>query len=104
MDFGDKGTPKAMSVAYRTLLIQGLCIPTGEADPDSTSYERAEELPPTPASLRARIAALGTAKEKTKDEIAADFASWSMGVPITTDDLELLARYINAINDGTALS
>jgi hypothetical protein len=39
-DTGDKATPKAHSVAYRTLLLQALCIPTDEADPDSESYVR----------------------------------------------------------------
>lgn len=43
MDVGDKGTPKAMSVAYRTVLLQALTIPTDEPDPDSHSYERAAE-------------------------------------------------------------
>lgn len=41
MDSGDKATPKAMSVAFRVALLQALCIPTDEADPDSQSYERA---------------------------------------------------------------
>lgn len=41
MDFGDKGAPKAMSVAMRILLLQALCIPTDDPDPDSQSYERA---------------------------------------------------------------
>jgi len=41
MDSGDKGTPKAMSVAYRTVLLQALTIPTDEPDPDSQTYERA---------------------------------------------------------------
>lgn len=40
-DSGDKATPKAHSVAYRTLLLQALCIPTDEPDPDSQSHERA---------------------------------------------------------------
>jgi hypothetical protein len=40
MDNGDKGTAKAMSVAYRILLLQALCIPTDDPDPDSESYER----------------------------------------------------------------
>lgn len=40
-DSGDKAVPKAHSVAYRTLLLQALCIPTNEADPDSQSHERA---------------------------------------------------------------
>lgn len=43
MDSGDKGTPKAMSVAYRTVLLQALTIPTDEPDPDSQTYERAAE-------------------------------------------------------------
>lgn len=41
-DSGDKATAKAHSVAFRTALLQTLCLPTDEPDPDSTSYERAE--------------------------------------------------------------
>lgn len=40
MDFGDKAIAKAMSVAYRTFLLQALTIPTDDPDPDSESYER----------------------------------------------------------------
>lgn len=40
MDFGDKAIAKAMSVAYRTFLLQALTIPTDEPEPDSESYER----------------------------------------------------------------
>ena len=39
-DSGDKATPKAFSVAYRTALLQALCIPTDDPDPDQTSHER----------------------------------------------------------------
>jgi len=46
MDFGDKGAAKAMSVAYRIALLQVLCIPTDEADPDAQAYERAEPARP----------------------------------------------------------
>lgn len=38
-DSGDKATAKAMSVAYRTFLLQLLCLPTDEPDPDSFTYE-----------------------------------------------------------------
>jgi ERF superfamily len=41
MDAGDKAVAKAMSVAYRTALLQVLNLPTDEPDPDATSYERA---------------------------------------------------------------
>lgn len=37
MDSGDKATPKAMSVAYRTALLQALCLPTDDPDPDAFS-------------------------------------------------------------------
>ena len=40
-DSGDKATAKAMSVAYRTFILQALCLPTDEPDPDSFSYEAA---------------------------------------------------------------
>lgn len=40
MDSGDKATAKAMSVAFRTALLQALCIPTTDTDPDEHSYER----------------------------------------------------------------
>lgn len=55
MDSGDKATPKAMSVAWRTALIQTLNLPTGDVDPDATTYERSVE--PTLAS-KAQLMAL----------------------------------------------
>lgn len=39
-DFGDKAIAKAMSVAYRTFLLQALTIPTDDPDPDGESFER----------------------------------------------------------------
>jgi hypothetical protein len=53
-DSGDKATAKAMSVAYRTLLLQALCIPTDEPDPDSTTYERLATAVST-AEAQARV-------------------------------------------------
>ena len=55
-DSGDKATPKAMSVALRTALLQTLMLPTDEPDPDSYTYghddgrrgaheDRAEQVP-----------------------------------------------------------
>jgi len=38
-DSGDKATAKAMSVAFRTFLLQVLALPTDEPDPDASSYE-----------------------------------------------------------------
>lgn len=38
-DHGDKATPKAMSVAFRTALLQALALPTDDPDPDSHTYQ-----------------------------------------------------------------
>jgi len=40
LDSGDKATAKCLSVAYRSVLLQVLAIPTDEPDPDTHSYER----------------------------------------------------------------
>jgi hypothetical protein len=65
IDSGDKGTAKAMSVAYRTMWLQTLCVPTGDdRDPDQEHYEVAKPVAATDdaetvAKLEARIAAAG---------------------------------------------
>lgn len=59
-DSGDKGTAKAMSVAYRTALLQALCLPTDEKDPDIDHYERAYEHEPMMEKVRA---------SKTKEQV-----------------------------------
>lgn len=41
MDSGDKAYSKAMSVAFRTALLQTLALPTDEKDSDQDVYERA---------------------------------------------------------------
>jgi hypothetical protein len=97
MDFGDKGAAKAMSVAYRIALLQVLCIPTDEADPDAHSYERAPEgeRPPTASEVRSAIAKVGAAKGMLPDAIAGDFAAWSKGGHIgVTEDVRLLGEYL----------
>lgn len=52
-DAGDKAAPKAMSVAFRTALLQALALPTDDPDPDTYSYERAEPpyRPQTPTPV-----------------------------------------------------
>lgn len=59
MDRGDKAIGKAMSVAMRIALIQTLCLPTHEPDPDSEVFETSETLP---------------AAAVTSEEIAAEVA------------------------------
>jgi hypothetical protein len=42
MDRGDKAIAKAMSVAMRIALLQSLCLPTEDTDPDADNYERSQ--------------------------------------------------------------
>lgn len=48
-DSGDKATAKAMSVAFRTALLQVLALPTDERDPDHDIYEAVTITKPDPA-------------------------------------------------------
>lgn len=43
MDWGDKATAKAHSVALRTAYLQAFCLPTDERDPDHDTYEVSSE-------------------------------------------------------------
>jgi hypothetical protein len=51
-DYGDKATPKAMSVAFRTCLLQAFALPTTETDPDAESYEHGEKPQATSGGTR----------------------------------------------------
>lgn len=56
MDSGDKATAKAMSVAFRTALLQALCLPTDEPDPDAQTYERSSGADvPAPSAILMKI-------------------------------------------------
>jgi hypothetical protein len=45
IDAADKGTAKAMSVAYRIAILQTLSLPTGDKDPDANREDDEEESP-----------------------------------------------------------
>lgn len=61
-DYGDKATPKAMSVAWRTAMIQLLTLPTDEPDPDEHVVERAPAQDPAAiAAQRTLLAEVCTA-------------------------------------------
>lgn len=86
MDNGDKGTAKAMSVAYRIALLQALCIPTDEPDPDEGTYERSYAPPPPPPDplVEARVAVAEAWKvnhpgDLDADAVQVDFADWTNG-------------------------
>jgi len=67
-DAGDKAMPKAHSVAYRTMLLQALCIPTDESDPDSQSHERAA-APSRAEKLYERLAELAVEADAKREDI-----------------------------------
>lgn len=75
-DSGDKGTAKAMSVAFRTALLQTLCLPTDELDPDAYSYERSapvvdkKEKPQKESAYQKFVAMLNNAPTLAELDIA----------------------------------
>jgi len=72
MDFGDKGAPKAMSVAFRVALLQALCIPTHDPEPDAQSYERGAPAAWDPETQLLIDAFLDEVRQaKSADDIAA---------------------------------
>lgn len=76
-DAGDKATPKAMSVAYRTFLLQALCLPTQEADPDAQTYERGQQAAPAPSREDMAAQAAGALRDATSAE---DVRLWAARV------------------------
>lgn len=79
-DTEDKATSKAMSVAYRTALLQVLAIPTGERDPHA-----GDPVSPKLAALREEVKALGEARGWTFDQIRDEYAAWCKGDHDITD-------------------
>lgn len=71
-DSGDKATAKAMSVAFRTFLLQTFALPTDDKDPDADTYEvkpkpdaaKAAELQNTFKAISEQLA-----EAKTLDEL-----------------------------------
>jgi hypothetical protein len=92
MDSGDKAAPKAMSVAFRTALLQALALPTDEPDPDSHTYERAPAVDVN--ALRARALSAGTRDELTAIWHEAGKVVRAEPVTNETGDLEELGALI----------
>ena len=91
MDWGDKATAKAHSVALRTAYLQAFCLPTDERDPDHDVYEiSAEQHAEQRDEIAGKIAAATTVDEcrglwaaatqvGLKDEITARVAELKAG-------------------------
>lgn len=114
MDTGDKALSKAQSVAWRVALIQALSIPTGERDPDASTYRRTGEQPASggdgtrkrgeqqrsgPADPRQEwwdaIGRKAKGLNMTVNDVRRDFARWSGGKEIDgrATTVEMLVRY-----------
>jgi hypothetical protein len=76
MDSGDKATSKAMSVAFRTALLQALTLPTDEPDPDSETYEL-------------------SAAQQAPTETLKDVLAWLPDEFIATQDMGKLRDWMN---------
>lgn len=98
MDVGDKGTPKAMSVAYRIVLLQMLCIPTDEPDPDSQSYERGNtpdqaEIEYADAAGAVKAAWVKTQGEFDKNAVAEHYKQTTQGELLSNANAKQLNDY-----------
>lgn len=105
MDSGDKAMPKAMSVAFRTALLQALALPTDEQDPDASSYERtgAPEKVQKPSPSSAQVTAWSLALDEapdmeTLDAIASEAATYEL---VDTDRAGLREIYTRRKNEMT---
>lgn len=79
MDSGDKATPKAMSIALRTALLQALMLPTDDPEPDAQTYERSIPDPIVAAKQAVVEAWELSLGEFNADEAGARYMDWSQG-------------------------
>lgn len=108
MDNGDKGTAKAMSVAYRIALLQALCIPTDEPDPDEGTYERSYAPPAPPADplVEARVAVAEAWKanhpgDLDQQAVQIDFTDWTNGEHFMAATADRLHQYADHLKQET---
>jgi hypothetical protein len=94
MDSGDKATPKAMSVALRTALLQSLMLPTDEPEPDAHTYERSAAVDPV---VEARVAVKDAWEANRgpfdQKEVEDDFAVWTQGERLVNVTAARLLEY-----------
>lgn len=94
-DSGDKATPKAMSVALRTALLQSLMLPTDEPEPDAQTYERAAPVEdPYPAAKQAVADAWHTSYGAfDRERVARAYSDWSQGELLSNANAARLQEY-----------
>lgn len=92
-DSEDKGSSKAMSVAFRTALLQVLAIPTKERDPHAGPVVSTKL-----AALReeAKKLTMGD-KGWTFEQLADEYASWSQGADIAAADEADMEKFVRTL-------
>lgn len=95
MDAQDKASSKAMSVAYRTALIQALAIPTGERDPHAGPAASTKLV-----RLQAEVKQAMTERSWDWPELRGDYTEWSQGAEIEAADEKDLADYLKHLKPG----
>lgn len=89
MDSGDKAVSKAMSVAWRTALIQTFNLPTGEPDPDSENYELANQQRQAAVPGQRDAAAIRRMEERDQA-----LANWTAAIDEVATDYDGLGRLL----------
>lgn len=95
-DSGDKATPKAMSVALRTALLQSLMLPTDDPEPDASTYERATVPEPDPIVVARNVVAdawRANRGEFHPATVEKDFSAWTNGEVFMDATAERLYAY-----------
>lgn len=97
-DSGDKSAPKAMSVAFRTALLQALCLPTHDrTDPDHDTYVQGEpdEVYVSEADvLKEQIRNVAKEKELPLECVAQDFEARTKLALRGCTDTNLLRHFL----------
>jgi hypothetical protein len=88
-DGQDKASSKAMSVAFRTVLLQMFAIPTGERDPHAGPVVSTKL-----ARLREEAKKIMAAKEWDAERMAGEYGIWSSGGEIGAADEQDLEKFL----------
>ena len=97
-DSGDKATAKAMSVAFRTALLQTLALPTDEADPDADVYDATVQTAATTAGAGQAAAAPPSQAQEFAAAIQQNWNNPNGLVPLLT-----WARQVGDTNNASRI-
>lgn len=98
LDVSDKAATKAQSVAYRIVLLQALCVPTGDLEPDAEHHEL-NEVSEEVNRLHKDIIEIAAKNGMTDDGTMVHFRKWSGGVDIRAASKRQLTEYLTLLVD-----